>query len=799
MSQSIFKNPFVSQSPLLTLSSVGNGTLTIDRLTHFTVNQSYTAICTAISPFTVFNIIGSLDGVVGVAVVGEQFVDEDSKIFITIQQGPTLFQIGDTFQFEVSQGIDLNQQNLDAYDELPQKNFGAGLVGQLKGNHNIRFSANPAKAFKLIGDLKFTSKNAGPEGNAISVEYVQGSLLTPASLNLQGLLFQANEAGVSGNGISIEFQEIILATQAKATIGTIDYIALDPGFAGNNISITLVGDTTQGNETVDVVGTDITIHIQSGVSTQDDVELALAMTPAATALIETVGNGEFGIEVQYAAAKTYLTGGTDQTQPNVEVTGNAIIVRFESGITTLQQVKNFVDASADALTLISAAITGIPENAMTAPVPPTFLSGGAEDVGIPGSEIVVVTDKQIKISFVDGLSTAQQIKTAIENSVAASALVDVLLLGDGTEMQYSPFERSFLAGGRSAGTFSFNTDELSDPANFFEGNASILIKDIVNQGDEKTFGESLKKGKLTLDDDVPSNISGPAVENAQKTINSIIQNSKVFLLTADASKVVWFKPTFTFTADILFVFPESGVINKILVANSPITVQDGEHVYVEVNRLANTDLTPVISTSVPTGENIFRLFSRVGDNLHWYDNTLQRHKKKIRIGEGGGGGTAFQEKIGEGNGALRIFPLTFIPSNEQSILLISSGVRALTEEYFYNPVGNQIEFVEGYQPATGQDVYVFYLTDGETLEVPTPSGVENVYTHTVTSAEAAARELTLLATPAIPGKTLADVIGGGPLSFNDHYTISVNKFQWSGFLLDGFLEAGDKIRFHFYS
>ena len=119
MSQNVFSNPYVSSAPVLTPASVGNGTLTIDRLTHYTINQDYTAVCTAIAPFTVFKIIGALDGAVGVAVVGTQFYDQDLKLFLTINQGPTTFEIGDTFEFSLAQGTDLNRENIDLYDELP--------------------------------------------------------------------------------------------------------------------------------------------------------------------------------------------------------------------------------------------------------------------------------------------------------------------------------------------------------------------------------------------------------------------------------------------------------------------------------------------------------------------------------------------------------------------------------------------------------------------------------------------------------------------------------------------------------
>lgn len=798
MSQNIFKNPFVSSAPTLTGGSVGNGTLTIDRLTHFTINQTYTVICSAIAPFTVFNVVGNLDGAVGVAIVGQQFTDEDNKIFITIQQGPTLFQVGDTFEFSVAQGTDLNQQNLDAYDEIPQKNFGVGITGQNKGDHNVRFSLNPVAAFKTIGDLLYTAKQVGPDGNAISIEYIEGSLLTAASLTIQSLTFTANTPGSSGNDISIEYRNFIPGTFAKAVIQDIEYIADQMGTAGNDISIQYVGGGVAGSEVVTVNGTAITVQIQDGVSTSDDIELAIGLHSQASLLVDTTGLGETGLEPQFIDGPIFLTGGTDQTGDSVTVVGNVIIVQFESGATTAQQVKDLIDANTAALGLITTTITGAAGTVQTAPVAQTFLTGGADDVGTPGNEIVQVIDKEIKISFVDGLSTGSMIKTKIEESAAANALISVTnLVTGGTTYQSSPVARTFLSGGRASGSFSFNTAELTSPGQFFEGNAPVLMNGITNQGDELTLGESINKGKVTLDDDISSNVSGPKVENTQKTINNLIQNNKILLVTADNSKVKWLQPNLTFEADILFVFPETGFLNRIPVASSPLSILDGQHAYVIINRLASVNVTVTIASTIPEGENVVRLFSRRGNDLVWYDNTLQRDKKIIRIGEGGGGGTAFQEKIGSGDGVITSFPLTFIPSNEFSILIICSHVRENVTEYNYNPTGNKIDFVEA--PAAGQDVYAFYLTEGDTLDVPTPDGLLNSYVHTITADQATLKEFPLQNTPAEPAKILVDTMTGGPQEFNVDFTVQMGVFRWSGYALDGVLAAGDKVRLFYYS
>src|SRR4051812_32982534 len=136
MSQPLFRDPIVSSGP--TRTGTGNGTLAVDKLTHFTVAQTYTVICIAKSPSTVFSVVGSLDGPVGLATAGIQFFDNDLKVFFTIAQGATAFEVGDQFVFAVINGTDLDQDNIDDYDELPQKNFGTGVKGTSSGDHNLR-------------------------------------------------------------------------------------------------------------------------------------------------------------------------------------------------------------------------------------------------------------------------------------------------------------------------------------------------------------------------------------------------------------------------------------------------------------------------------------------------------------------------------------------------------------------------------------------------------------------------------------------------------------------------------------
>ena len=804
MSQNIFFNASIKVAPTLSPDSIGNGTLTVNRLSHFTISQSYTVVCTAIDPFTVFNVVGSLDGAVGVAVVGQEFHDEDMKVFLTIQQGPTLFEIGDMFTFEVQQGTDVNQQNLDLFDELPQKNFGPGIVGSLKGDHNIRFNSSLNPASLVLQDLQFTSIVPGPIGNLISIKYIEGSYLKAASKIIQDLKYEATSPGEIGNLIQIQYLDWIEGVAASKTIQGITYTADAIGVAGNSISITYVGGATAGSEYATISGTDITVHIADGVSTPDQIRFALFTN---TTIANLIGAVSLNTDPQTIQPKTYFEGGSnpigDAGNEVVQVIGNLIKVRFQSGVSTAQQVYTALVNSPSALALITPTITGVANTVQISPIGPLNLENGTEDVGTPGNEIVEVNDKDIIVTFISGASTATQIKSKIDSSVAASALISVTITGTGSNPQASGVSETFLKNGTEAGSYAFNKNELTQPGDFREGNAGILVTGIHNQGNEVTEGDSEKYGKLKLHDQTGE--SGNEVVNVQKTINNLIQNGKVILFTSNNEAVKWSKPAGTLTAfgDIKILFTESGIINTILMSNFPMNLLDGEHVWVAVNRTINSNLVLTKSTSVPTGpdgENIFRLFSRIGDAIVWWDNTLQREGKKIRIGEGGGGGVAWQEKLGLGNGIQKTFPIPsgFIPSSAESILVFSNVHHFITEDWTYDLNSNSIVFVNA--PELGIEPYIYFLTDGETLEPPSAEGLENSFIHTLSITDVMNKQFQLPNTPFRPSAVLVDVLyGGGSMHYGTDYSIDVNIFIWENYDLDGLLEVGDKIRFYYYS
>lgn len=78
------------------------------------------------------------------------------------------------------------------------------------------------------------------------------------------------------------------------------------------------------------------------------------------------------------------------------------------------------------------------------------------DTGTAGAEVVTVTDKKISVSMEGGVSTATQLKTAIDASSAAMALIDAVTVaaGQGASAQ-AAFAEDFLENGTGleVGTF----------------------------------------------------------------------------------------------------------------------------------------------------------------------------------------------------------------------------------------------------------------------------------------------------------------------------------------------------------
>lgn len=643
MSQQIFRDPIVSVAPALSVGSVGNGTVAINRLTHFTIAQQYTLTCIAKSPDTLFSVNGSLDGPVGIAIVGTQFFDQDLKVFLTITQGSTAFEIGDTITFSVINGTDLDQDNIDEYDELPQKNFGAGVKGTEAGDHSIRYLSTAIEAYRYIQDLLYTAIAVGSTGNSITVEYRVSVPAVAATKVIQDLTYTAVTPGVSGNGVTIEYVQYTPATKASLTIGNVQYQAITPGTAGNSIRVTQTAGGTAGAEVVTVTGNDITVQIDDGVSTADDIVAAVNGTPAAAALVVTAvrptpGDGP---TPQTISSIANLIGGATAIgsagSEVVSVSGSAISVTLQSGVSTATQVRSKLLASSPAMALVSVAITGTGSNPQTSPSGPTNLTGGVNGFGFQGSELCVVTGNAIVIYLEAGKSLPSQVKAAFDAVTAATSLATCTIIGAATHPQYSPYSPVNLIGGKNQ-FYSFNHHELTDIGSFQEGNASLKANDLVLEGELQVSGHTVLAEALGLSDQNSNNFSGQAIGNVQKVLNELIQDKKITVRVQNETSINWAAPSFSFTDDVVIEFTDTDIENTILASTSPVTIADGQVAYITLNRRTSSNLTITVANTAPKDIDTFVIASRFQTSIRLWDGTLIRDGHSASPGEGGSGG-----------------------------------------------------------------------------------------------------------------------------------------------------------------
>ncbi len=99
------------------------------------------------------------------------------------------------------------------------------------------------------------------------------------------------------------------AVKAYVAVGDLTFTAKKGGVAGNSITITLVDDSTAGDESISIDGTDITIHMEDGVSTAQNIADKVNDSIATLALVSVaIAMGEEDT-VQAAAVEAPLAHG----------------------------------------------------------------------------------------------------------------------------------------------------------------------------------------------------------------------------------------------------------------------------------------------------------------------------------------------------------------------------------------------------------------------------------------------------------------------------------------------------------
>jgi len=142
--------------------------------------------------------------------------------------------------------------------------------------------------------------------------------------------------------------------KATITIQNLVYTADTLGAAGNSITIAYTTGAVAGAEVVTVVGTAISVQIQSGVSTNTQIKTAVDASGAAAALVDVATTGGGGLAQTAPVAATNLAAGRDAT--TITIAGTSYVGKTSetaaSGffkVTTSGTASENIDATARSL------------------------------------------------------------------------------------------------------------------------------------------------------------------------------------------------------------------------------------------------------------------------------------------------------------------------------------------------------------------------------------------------------------------------------------------------------------------
>lgn len=270
--------------------------------------------------------------------------------FANIQQGVT----GSIFNLQVQSGAYI-QQN---------------VVG-FQNNPNIQIPLRGGVGFQDSANITELDTNVSYRGFSVNSNIT----LIPATSNAQGVSINPNIGTIEADAyfqglwvmpnvtlnksyapcIQVSNQNITnyAGVSASLVVQDITYTHISPGTEGNNVTIEYVSDVTSGSEYAELTGSDILVHIESGVT---DATAVAATFPALDIadVISVVITGTAS-NAQVTAAQTNLAGGENPgNSPAAQFTGDVNIdgsLSFTGGLSigALDSFANkeFVDAASD--------------------------------------------------------------------------------------------------------------------------------------------------------------------------------------------------------------------------------------------------------------------------------------------------------------------------------------------------------------------------------------------------------------------------------------------------------------------
>jgi len=206
-------------------------------------------------------------------------------------------------------------------------------------------------------------------------------------------------------------------TAASVVMQDLTYTAGEAMECGNLFTIGYTSGGTAGSEVVSISGYDVTVQIQNGVSTANQVKAAIEANPTTNALFVVTVTG-VGTNPQYAGAikASKVIQDLTYTADTAGVAGNAISLTYTD--------------------------PGAPNQSIS--------------VSVVGSDIDVslATDGSGVIT-----SDADSIKAAIDGTPAAAALVDITVSGTGTNVQTAQAQTNLENGYDATSAFTGGSND----------------------------------------------------------------------------------------------------------------------------------------------------------------------------------------------------------------------------------------------------------------------------------------------------------------------------------------------------
>lgn len=140
---------------------------------------------------------------------------------------------------------------------------------------------------------------------------------------------------------------------------------------------------------------------------------------------------------------TYIDGATAGNEIVEVIDTTNILVTIEDGVSTAAQIKSTIDSTPNPAVLIvqDLTYTAVTQGALGNGISIEYFGGGTA-----GAEVVSVTDSEIRVKIQTAVSTATQVKAAIDATPGAVALITCTISGVGANPQVIAAQ-TFLAGG----------------------------------------------------------------------------------------------------------------------------------------------------------------------------------------------------------------------------------------------------------------------------------------------------------------------------------------------------------------